>query len=151
MKLEEEIHQHKGFQDEWEKLILNIMFTGNWINALQHQQLKKYDLTPEQYNILRILRGQNPEPASINLLKARMLNKMSNASRLVEKLRRKGLAKRDECQEDRRQVEVCISDEGLALLTRIEEQESTPKNSFHHITEEDAKQINDLLDRLRDQ
>ncbi len=151
MKLEDEIHQHKGFQDQWEKLILNIMFTGNWINTYQYQQLKQYDLTPEQYNILRILRGQRPEPATVNLLKARMLNKMSNASRLVEKLRQKGLAKRDECQKDRRQVEVCITEEGLKLLSRIETEEMTPRERFSHISEEEAQTINELLDRFREQ
>lgn len=150
MKLEDEIHQHKGFQDQWEKLVLNIIFTGNWINTYQHHQLKQYDLTPEQYNILRILRGQHPEPASVNLLKARMLNKMSNASRLVEKLRQKGFAKREECQKDRRQVEVCITDKGLELLKTIENQELTPKQRFQHLSEEEASQVNDLLDRLRE-
>lgn len=150
MKLEDEIHQHKGFQDQWEKLVLNIIFTGNWINTYQHHQLKQYDLTPEQYNILRILRGQHPEPASVNLLKARMLNKMSNASRLVEKLRQKGFAKREECQRDRRQVEVCITDKGLELLKTIENQELTPKQRFQHLSEEEASQVNDLLDRLRE-
>jgi DNA-binding MarR family transcriptional regulator len=150
MKLEDEIHQHKGFQDQWEKLVLNIIFTGNWINTYQHHQLKQYDLTPEQYNILRILRGQHPEPASVNLLKARMLNKMSNASRLVEKLRQKGFTKREECQRDRRQVEVCITDKGLELLKTIENQELTPKQRFQHLSEEEASQVNDLLDRLRE-
>jgi DNA-binding MarR family transcriptional regulator len=150
MKLEDEIYQHKGFQDQWEKLVLNIIFTGNWINDYQHHQLKQYDLTPEQYNILRILRGQHPEPASVNLLKARMLNKMSNASRLVEKLRQKGFAKRDECQRDRRQVEVCITDEGLELLKTIENQELTPGQRFQHLSEEEASQVNELLDRLRE-
>lgn len=150
MKLEDEIYQHKGFQDQWEKLVLNIIFTGNWINTYQHHQLKQYDLTPEQYNILRILRGQHPEPASVNLLKARMLNKMSNASRLVEKLRQKGFTKREECQRDRRQVEVCITDKGLELLKTIENQELTPKQRFQHLSEEEASQVNDLLDRLRE-
>ncbi len=150
MKLEDEIHQRKGFQDQWEKLVLNIIFTGNWINDYQHHQLKQYDLTPEQYNILRILRGQHPEPASVNLLKARMLNKMSNASRLVEKLRQKGFAKRDECQRDRRQVEVCITEEGLELLKTIENQELTPAQRFQHLSEEEASRVNELLDRLRE-
>ena len=90
MKLEDEIHQHKGFQDQWEKLILNIMFTGNWINTYQYQQLKQYDLTPEQYNILRILRGQRPEPATVNLLKARMLNKMSKRSQAGRSVHHRG-------------------------------------------------------------
>lgn len=150
MKLEDEIHQTKGFQDQWEKLILNIIFTGNWINTYQHHQLKQYDLTPEQYNILRILRGQHPEPASVNLLKARMLNKMSNASRLVEKLRQKGYAKREECQKDRRQVEVCITDKGLELLKTIENQELTPAQRFQHLSEEEATKVNELLDQLRE-
>lgn len=150
MKLEEEIKQHRGFQDEWEKLVLNILFTGNWINGYQHQQLKPYDLTPEQYNILRILRGCHPDPASVNLLKDRMLNKMSNASRLVEKLRLKGLAEREECQDDRRRVEVVITQQGIALLQKIEDAELTPAQRFQHLTEEEARQLNTLLDRFRE-
>ena len=151
MRLEDEIQQHRGFRDEWEKLVLNILFTGNWINTYQHQQLKQYNLTPEQYNILRILRGCHPEPASVNLLKERMLNKMSNASRLVEKLKQKGLVGRDECQNDRRRVEVCITQQGLELLHNIERSELTPAQRFHHMDETEVKQLNVLLDRFREQ
>lgn len=150
MKLEEEIQQRKGFKDEWEKLLLNILFTGNWINTYQHHQLKPYNLTPEQYNILRIIKGCDPEPVSVNLLKSRMLNKMSNASRLVEKLRQKGFVKRDECQSDRRRVEVCITQDGLELLARIEEQEAKLSERFNHVSQEEAAKFNELLDRFRD-
>ena len=149
MKLEEEIKQNKGFKDEWEKAILNIIFTGNLINGYQARFLKQYDITPEQYNILRILKGQHPEPASVNLLKERMLNKMSNASRLVEKLRKKGFVKRDECQQDRRRVEVCITDEGLALLDRIEQAYPGAEQNYSHITQEEAEILNRILDKFR--
>ena len=93
MRLEKEI-KSKTFKDPFEKLVVNIIYTWNWLNYWHNQQFKKYGISQQQYNILRILRGQYPNPATVNLLKERMLDKMSNASRLVEKLRQKGLVER---------------------------------------------------------
>ncbi len=101
MKLEDEIVQRK-FQTETHKLGVNIIYTFNWLNAFQTSLLRKYDLTPQQYNVLRILRGQHPSIANIKLIKERMLDKMSDASRIVEKLRNKNFLQREICPEDRR-------------------------------------------------
>ena len=150
MKLEEEIKQSKGFRDEWEKAVLNIIFTSNWINGYQARFLKQFDVTPEQYNILRILKGQHPEPASVNLLKDRMLNKMSNASRLVEKLRKKGFVKRGECRKDRRRVEVCITDEGLELIDKIDAAYAGARQNHSKVTQEEAEILNRILDKFRE-
>src|SRR5688572_20535772 len=101
MKLEEEIRQGK-FKSEHHKAVLNIIYTAGWLNGIHTRILKKYGISPQQFNILRILRGQHPKPATINLLIERMLDKMSNASRLVDKLKVKGLVERRQCDQDRR-------------------------------------------------
>ncbi|WP_245598568.1 MarR family transcriptional regulator [Sporocytophaga myxococcoides] len=102
MRLEDEIKQ-KEFRNEFQKTAVNIIFTFNWLDARTRNFMKDYDLTPQQFNILRILRGQYPNPSTINLLKERMLDKMSDASRLVERLRIKELLERSPSSEDRRE------------------------------------------------
>lgn len=149
MRLEDEIKQSK-FKSERAKLLINLIFTGNWIKDLNSQLLKPYGLTTQQYNILRILRGQHPKPASINLLIDRMLDKMSNASRLVEKLRVKELVERRECANDRRQADVIITEEGLNLLKKIDKDLEAFEQRFAHIAEEEAEYTNRVLDKLRD-
>jgi DNA-binding MarR family transcriptional regulator len=148
MKLEEEIKQKK-FKSEQQKALVNILFTANWINAMHGSFLKKYDLTPEQFNILRILRGQYPKPATVNLLIERMLNKMSNASRLVDKLLLKKLVLRSTCKEDRRAVDVLITRKGLDLLAELDKSEKEWLKEIHYLSNAEAKTVNDLLDKLR--
>ncbi len=150
MKLEEEIQQVQGFQDSLEKAFLNVIYTGNWLYGNQYQFLKPFGISPEQYNILRILRGQSPNSASINLLKARMLDKMSNASRLVEKLRKKGLVEREECPDDRRCVDVTITKAGLDLLENIAQNNTGARDNYPQITEEEAGILNQILDKFRE-
>ena len=148
MELEKEIKQKK-FKNQYEKLTVNLMFTNSWLNSIQNKLFKPYGLSPQQYNVLRILRGQNPEPASVNLIMDRMLDKTSNASRLVEKLRQKGLIDRKPCKNDRRQVDIFITDNGLELLAEIDVNFSGFEKNFHTLTETEAQTINDLLDKLR--
>lgn len=148
MKLEEEIKQKK-FKNEHHKLIINLIYTGNWVKNLDTALFKSYNITSQQYNVLRILRGQYPNPISVNLIGNRMLDKMSNASRLVEKLRQKELVIRRECASDRRQAEVIITEQGLALLEEIDKEMDKNSKRFNHITEEEAKTVNEILDKLR--
>ncbi len=148
MRLEDAIKQKK-FENEFQKAVVNILFTSGWVSAQSTQQLKPHGISIQQYNILRILRGQFPNPATVNLLIDRMLDKMSNASRLVEKLRQKELLERRECSMDRRQVDVIITDKGLALLAIIDEENKTYYQSTNHITKEEAQQLNELLDKIR--
>lgn len=93
MRLEDEIKQ-KSFRNEFHKLAVNIIYTHSWLMSKIIYMLSQYDITPQQYNILRILRGQFPSPASVSLLKSRMLDKMSDASRLVDRLVEKGLVEK---------------------------------------------------------
>ena len=149
MRLEDEIVQSK-FGSEEQKAVINIIYTSNWLNAIHSGLMKPYGLTQPQFNILRILRGQHPNPATIRLLTERMLDKMSNASRLVEKLRQKGLVERITCPDDRRQVNVTITQNGLDLLSRIDV-ELRPRQSdiLVNISEEEAFELNRILDKIR--
>ncbi len=148
MKLEDEIKQSK-FKSEYHKLGINIVYTANWLSLQHTQRCKQYDITPEQFNILRILRGQHPKAATVNLLIERMLNKMSNASRLVEKLRKKGLVEREISTEDRRACDVIITKKGLDLLADMDKTEKEWNKSMSHLSEKEAQTINILLDKLR--
>ena len=148
MKIEEEIKQKK-FANEYQKMVVNILFTGSWLSSLSNKNLKPFGLSQEQYNILRILRGQYPNPSSIQLLMERMIDKSSNASRIVEKLRVKGLVERNECKKDRRLVDVLINEKGMILMKEIDKTFDTWESSFKSLTEDEAKTINGLLDKLR--
>jgi len=148
MELEKEIQQ-KQFQNEYQKLMVNIFYTNGWLTSLHAKFLKPYGISAQQYNLLRILRGQHPNPATINLLKERMLDKMSNASRLVEKLRLKGLAERHECPMDRRAVDVIITQKGLDLLKALDNVTQSMEEKLKAITEAEANEANRILDKLR--
>lgn len=148
MKLEEEIVQKK-FNSEYHKAIVNIIFTYNWLTEKQVKILKPFDITIQQYNILRILRGQHPDPVNIKLIKSRMLDKMSDVSRLVEKLRIKEFADRKICPSDRRNVDVYITQKGLTLLSDLDPQEKEIENLLTGLNSEEIKQLNFYLDKLR--
>lgn len=148
MKLEKEIKQKK-FRNEFHKLAVNIIYTHSWLQYYHKKIFDRFDITGIQFNILRILRGQYPEPASINLIKERMLDKMSDVSRLVDRLVTKELVERNICPNNRRKVDVKITDKGLKLLSEIDKLNETFDNIFQNITKKEAKTINDLLDKLR--
>ena len=148
MRLEEEISQ-PNFKSEHQKMLINIMYTSGWLHNIIAHNLKNYDITPQQFNILRILRGQYPNTARMHLLQERMLDKMSNASRLVERLRYKGLVKRKICIKDRRAVDVVITEQGLQLLKQLDVAESKWQEQFQTIDDSAAKNLNELLDNLR--
>lgn len=148
MKLEDEIKQKK-FKSEYQKATINLMYTGNWVYSLVNTILKNYNLSPEQFNVLRILRGHHPEPASVLLLNERMLDRMSNVSRIVEKLRQKGLVIRKECKSDRRQVDINITQQGLDILEQIEKETNLEEEAIRHISISEAAMLNQLLDKIR--
>ena len=149
MKLEEEIKQDTPFKNDFSKLAVNILYTHGWLNNTYADILKKYSITTAQYNILRILKGQHPNPASISLLKERMLDKMSDASRLVDRLILKDLVERKICPNDRRKAEVLITPKGMSLLKELEIIEEKHKETFGNLSEEEVKKLNNLLDKMR--
>jgi DNA-binding MarR family transcriptional regulator len=149
MKIEEAIQQKK-FTSEFEKLVVNIIYTSRWLEYEEGKLFRKYDITLPQYNLLRILRGQYPKAASVNLLIERMLDKSSNASRIVETLRKKGLVDRKECKADRRKVDVIINEKGLEMLDAASFEMTTLHEKHKKIlTITEAEQLNKLLDKLR--
>jgi DNA-binding MarR family transcriptional regulator len=141
--------QQKKFRSEHEKLIVNLLYTSGWLQANQVRFFKQYDLSPEQYNVLRILRGQYPKATSVSLVQERMLDKMSNASRLIDKLKLKGLVSRTTCSNDRRQVDVKITEAGLNLLETIDKERDDIENLMGTLKIAEAKTLNNLLDKLR--
>lgn len=149
MRIEDEIQQKK-FKSEYQKAHINILFTAAWLNQQNQQILKPLGISSQQFNILRILRGMHPQPASIKLLTERMIDKMSNASRLVDKLLSKDLVQRNESGADRRRVDVLITDKGLQLL---EKASIAVEDSLHQemamLSEQEAARLNELLDQLR--
>ena len=148
MEIGKEIKQTK-FKNEHHKMLINILFTSNWLGAKHACSLKPYGISSQQFNLLRILRGQHPKPATVNLLIDRMLDKNSNASRLVEKLRVKKLVERATCEEDRRAVNVIITQKGLDLLAEIDKHEISFLKDLKNLSEKEAEQLNALLDKLR--
>tara|TARA_R110000868_G_scaffold206971_2_gene455915 strand:- start:175 stop:624 length:450 start_codon:yes stop_codon:yes gene_type:complete len=148
MEIEKEIKQEK-FKDEIHKLMINQLFTGKWITNLITKQLKPFGLTNQQYNVLRILRGQGNSYISVNAISDRMIDKMSNVSRLIDKLVDKKLVERKVNKEDRRQADIVINQKGLDLVKAVEKTEDALKANFNSLSEEEAKQLNNLLDKLR--
>jgi DNA-binding MarR family transcriptional regulator len=149
LKLEDEIQQKK-FKSIQQKLMLNLIYTTNWLTAKQDSLFKDSDVTVQQYNVLRILRGQHPNPCSIKLIKERMLDRMSDASRIVDKLYAKKLLIRKECPNDRRSVDVLITDKGLELLKSLDYIDDLSKQNIKSLTNDEINTLNDLLDKLRD-
>lgn len=148
MRLTDEIHQEK-FNSEYHKLSINLYYTSSWLHAQQIKFFKKHSISPQQYNVLRILRGQFPNPATVNLLIERMLDKMSNASRLVDKLCEKKYVKRTVSVKDKRKADVIITEEGLAYLKMMDKEILKLESAMNTLNESEAVQLNLLLDKLR--
>jgi DNA-binding MarR family transcriptional regulator len=148
MALEKEIHQQK-FRNDSHRLGVNLVYTLNWMNNYFSTALKPFGITSQQFNVLRILRGQHPNPASVKLIRERMLDKMSDASRIVEKLRVKGLLERNISSEDRRSCEVQITQKGLSLLAEIDKHNDTFDSHFSNLSVQEIKDLNYLLDKMR--
>jgi len=148
MEIEKEILSNK-FENNHQKAIVNLIYTYGWITNLLKQRLNKHKITLQQYNILRILRGQNPKPATVGLLKERMLDKMSDASRIVERLVQKNLVKRCTNGKDRRAVDVLISRKGLEILEQLDNEMSSSDILKENISDEEAGLLSELLDKMR--
>lgn len=150
MKIEEAIKQEKSFRNPYHRVSVNLIFTGRWIYNLHNELFKTFGLTIQQYNILRILKGQYPKTATVKLIRERMLDKMSDASRIVENLRKKKLLERALNADDRRSVDVIITQRGFDLLDEIEEKgNDTLDNYVSNLPQDEIDQLNSLLDKVR--
>ncbi|WP_291401851.1 MarR family transcriptional regulator [Daejeonella sp.] len=148
MEIGKEINSNK-FDNNHQKSIVNLIYTYGWITNLLRQQLNRYDITLQQYNVLRILRGQRPNPATINLIKERMLDKMSDASRIVDRLVQKELVDRTINNNDRRAVDILITTKGLNILSKLDGELLFDQILNEDFNNADAGILSDLLDKMR--
>ncbi|MDB5004188.1 MAG: MarR family transcriptional regulator [Mucilaginibacter sp.] len=148
MRIDDEIQSSK-FEDNYQKAVINIAYTDGWLKNTFNCHFEKHNLTQQQFNILRILRGQYPKPATVNLLKERMIDKMSDASRIVDRLVQKDMITRCTNNKDRRAVDIRISDKGLETLATMDAEFKTRDFLKNNLTSEEAAQLSDLLDKLR--
>ena len=147
MSIDKDINQRK-FRNEYQRAAINLIYTYNWANEQMKQMFDQYDITPQQFNILRILRGAG-EPLSTLQIRQRMLDKMSDTSRIVDRLLKKALVKKITCKADRRLVDVTIAEKGLKLLEKMDRHETDMDGVFNNLSETEAKTLNKLLDKLR--
>jgi DNA-binding MarR family transcriptional regulator len=147
MSLEKDINQPK-FRNEYQKSVVNIVFTYNWMTEQLKQVFEKEGLTMQQFNILRILRGNNG-PLSTLQIRERMLDKMSDTSRIVDRLIIKGFVKKSVCKTDKRLVDVFITDKGKKILAKLDKAEDAMDNIIDSISIAEAKTLNKILDKLR--
>jgi DNA-binding MarR family transcriptional regulator len=145
----EEIQQSE-FSDAYQKLGINILFTAAWFGEINRIALKDFDISLPQYNVLRILRGQKGQAISVAGLCERMIDKSSNASRIVDKLETRKLVSRRVCDNDRRQVDVVITEMGTNLLGELDEKIPTFKTIMSkQLSSKDAEALNFALDQIR--
>lgn len=137
------------YESAYHEAIVNVSYTHNWCNDKVKQAVSPYDITSQQFNVLRILRGQFPNPSTINLVKSRMLDKMCDASRIVDRLVHKDLVIKNVSNYDKRAVDILINDKGLNLLKKIDNEVSLSAILSPNITEDEAEQLIALLDKAR--
>jgi DNA-binding MarR family transcriptional regulator len=149
MGIEKEIQQSK-FRSAYQKASINLIYTLGWIRDKTKCIFEEEDITSQQFNILRILRGSFPQPLSTLQIRERMLEKMSDTSRIVDRLIAKGLVKKITCKNDRRLVDVIITDKGKKLLERLDLKQDQMDSVLGNLSEQDAAILSDLLDKIRD-
>ena len=147
MTIEEEIQQ-SSFSSAYEKLALNLLYTTRWLEGHLKNRFGEHDLTMQQYNILRILRGSKPEPLSTLQIRERMIDKMSDTSRIVDRLILKKLVTKKTSKVDQRLVEIRITDKGMQLLTRLDDIDQEMSTFLSNISEQEAALVSDLLDKM---
>lgn len=147
MKIEEEIKQ-QNFRSQQQKVAINLLYTSGWLSNKNKEFFKPYKITPQQFNVLRILRGQYPDSISTSSIKERMLDKNSDASRIVDRLTLKKLVDKKTCPNDKRLVDVIITKKGLGLLDQLDICMCDQYKDIN-LTEEEAQHLNMLLNKMR--
>lgn len=149
MKIEEIIKSNSVISNE-KRTVLNIMFTQNIVADAFNEILKTFDLSVEQFNVLRILRGQKGKPANMCVIQERMIAKTSNTTRLVDKLLLKGLVNRVVCEQNRRKMEITITEKGLKLLNELDPKIEAHELLFaNNLTKQELENLNELLEKYR--
>jgi len=149
MNIEKEINQSR-FRNEYQKAAINFIYTFNWMNEKMKNVFAREDITPQQFNILRILRGAGV-PISTLQIRQRMLDKMSDTSRMVDRLLKKGLVKKNICPDDKRLVDVSITTKGKKVLEKLDRYDEEMDKILGNLSEDEVKKLNKLLDQIRDE
>jgi DNA-binding MarR family transcriptional regulator len=147
MGIEQDINQTR-FRNERQKAVINLIYTYNWMNEKMKSIFEKEDITSQQFNILRILRG-SPKPLSTLQIRQRMLDKMSDTSRIVDRLVLKGLVKKNTCENDKRLVDVNITDKGRKLLEKLDQYNDEMDAVLGGLSDSEARALNKILDKIR--
>lgn len=148
MGIDQDILQSK-FRNEHQKAGVNLLYTYGWLMERTKEIFASEEITPQQFNILRILRGSFPMPLSTLQIRERMLDKMSDTSRIVDRLITKGLVKKGICKTDRRLVDVIITDKGKKMLERLDKRQDELDNIIGNLSEKEASILSELLDKIR--
>lgn len=149
MKVEQILKTQKPLQDQ-KKLVINLVLSSNYASSKIADAMKPFDISVPQFNVLRILRGQKGKPANLSTVQERMVNQMSNTTRLVDKLLEKKLVERSVCEENRRKIEIFITEKGLSLLKEIDPVIDATENEIaKKLSSEEIQHLNDLLEKLR--
>lgn len=149
MRIEQAINQRK-FKDDYHKIVVNLLFTGNWLRDALGANLKEHGLLPQHYNALRIIKGRHPEPVSAGDIKDVMLDKASDVTRLLDKLEKLEYVQRRLCPHNRRKMDISITPQGLKLLSDVDVlMDSFYEDLADRVTEEEAALLSDLLDKIR--
>ncbi|MBN8693713.1 MAG: winged helix DNA-binding protein [Bacteroidetes bacterium] len=150
MKIEQAIKQSK-FESPFQKAVINIIYTANWLRDQQTELFKKHDILPQHYNVLRIVNGKHPKSVSPGDIKEVMLDKGNDVTRLVDKLVKMDLLKRSLCEENRRKIDINLTDKGVKFLKEINEpMRKQYLNMKKFLSEKEAETLSNLLDKLRD-
>lgn len=150
MKIEKAINQKKPFRNETQKALVNLIYTHNWVSDQMKKLMKPFGITPQQYNVLRILKGAG-EPITTSVIRQRLLYKMADASRMVDRLCDKGLTVRKSCPSDKRLVDVKLSEKGKQIFEELAVLDQALDQLLSKLTNDEAAQLSDLLDKIRDE
>lgn len=149
MRIEQAINQRK-FKDDYHKIVVNLLYTGNWLRDALGANLKEHGLLPQHYNALRIIKGRHPDPVSAGDIKDVMLDKASDVTRLLDKLEKLEYVQRRLCPHNRRKMDISITPQGLKLLSDVDILMDTFYDDLaDRITEAEAATLSDLLDKIR--
>lgn len=148
MNINQAIGQSKPFSNSYEKAIVNLVYTSAWLRNLQKARFAKYDLTMQQFNILRILRGAK-EPISTAVIRERMLDKMSDVSRIVDRMEKKDLVIKSLCESDNRKVDVGLTQKAIKLLKVLDKKNAVWIEELSGLTKKESEQLSNLLDKFR--
>jgi MarR family transcriptional regulator, multiple gene regulator MgrA len=144
----EELIKQPKFIDEKHKAVISLIYTASLLETFWEEFFGRFNLTPQQYNVLRILRGQHPKPASVHLIRDRMITRMSDVSRIVERMRKNGFVERSIRKDDRRVVDVIITKKGLEVLALIDTLDEKDHKPTKYLSPDEASKLSELLGKM---